>query len=154
MYPKIVKYSAKFEKDLLKLIFELNSFEANIEKDRIASKDTAKSYFEELTSNDKASIFLLIINSKVCGYISLILHDNYEVYTSINKYVEIRDLFIDEKFRHQGYGHTLIKYAEEFCKTNKVKNLFISTLFDNYNAQIAYRKMGFRKYEIRMLKEL
>lgn len=60
---------------------------------------------------------------------------------------EIGGLWVDEKYRHQGYGKALVAKAEEWANQKGCKMMTVFTL-KNWPACAWYQKLGFKiEYE-------
>lgn len=82
----------------------------------------------------KWKVFMLEDDSgKVCGFIEISLRKNYEYCTS-SPVGFIEGLYVEERFRKNGWGRRLVKKAEEWVKDEGGKEIASST--------DAYRKAG------------
>ncbi|EKD71678.1 MAG: hypothetical protein ACD_46C00125G0002 [uncultured bacterium] len=86
------------------------------------------------------------------GYFFVAYDENKKIIAAISGFdnfgpAEIGGLWVDEKFRHQGYGEALVKKAEEWAKQKGCHALTVFTLKD-WPACAWYQKLGFRiEYE-------
>lgn len=61
---------------------------------------------------------------------------------------------INENYRKKGGGSLLINEVSKYAKKNDVKNIFLTTLYDNKSAIGFYEKQGFKNWAINMVKDM
>lgn len=98
--------------------------------------DIYEKYITSLTSSLLPKIYALIINDTLIGTYSLEEKDNIdnEPYTPY-----LANVYIKEKYRHQGYSKLLIEDAKEKAILLGYKDLYLHTKINNY-----YEKFGFK----------
>jgi len=69
-------------------------------------------------------------------------------------YAELTDLFVEERARRLGAGEALVSFVEELARQGGAMQMFILTDFYNHSAQDLYRKLGYRHYDIALVKKL
>ena len=69
-------------------------------------------------------------------------------------HVYISDLVVRKKYRNQGIGHNLMKYAEKFAKENSIKEIHLTVLTSNTSALNLYLKKGYKTKMISLIKKL
>lgn len=95
------------------------------------------------------------VEDKVVGFITLeIQTKNDELIVKKIKAVYVADVAVLAEYRNLGIGSQLLKTAQEFAKNNKIKYLKLIVYADNQKARQLYENMGFRDYEVTMLKEV
>jgi|SRR5690606_11592790 len=57
----------------------------------------------------------------------------------------LNDLYVEQAFRKQGVGESLIKIALDYAKNDQASHVELSTAVDNYIAQSLYESIGFKK---------
>jgi GNAT superfamily N-acetyltransferase len=106
-----------------------------------------KLYQQEYPS--KMIKFTIEKNQKLIGraYLYLIKNDLHE-----NPYGLLEDLYVEEEFRHQGLGSSLVKAAIIEAKKKKCYKLIATSRNSNKMAHSLYTKLGFFDYgkEFRM----
>lgn len=113
-----------------------------------------KKYFNELgikindwnklfnqMNDDKGNYAYLIINNN-----TVIAFIQFKIITLSNSFFEehygfVREFWIDEKYRRQGYGTKLIKLVEEYFIDNKTYQVILTTA----TASAFYTKNGYKK---------
>ncbi len=60
-------------------------------------------------------------------------------------YVEITELFVEEAFRGQGVGRSLMQYAEDHYREMGIHDFQLFTGGVNQNAQRFYERVGYRR---------
>lgn len=101
------------------------------------------SYYEYII--DKENNYLLVAESsnKIIGYLyRKIMNDGDTV---IDKVAKIDALFIEESYRHQGIGSSLIKEFKKIVKEENVKYIEVNTCNDNKEAISTYNNNGFNE---------
>ena len=81
------------------------------------------------------------------GYFFVAYDDNKNIIAAISGFdnfgpAEIGGLWVDERFRNQGYGEALVDKAEEWAKQKECKAVTVFTLKD-WPACAWYQKLGF-----------
>lgn len=95
----------------------------------------------------------IIVENPQIGEI-LVARDGEKILASVNllytistalggKVALLEDMVVDEQFRGQGIGSSLIEYAIEHVKTKGVKRITLLTDGDNASAHKFYTKHGF-----------
>jgi ribosomal protein S18 acetylase RimI-like enzyme len=82
------------------------------------------------------------------GYFFAAYDNNKKIIAAISGYdnfgpAEIGGLWVDEQYRHQGYGKALVERAEKWAKQKGCKALTVFTLKD-WPAYSWYQKLGFK----------
>lgn len=122
-------------------------------KDELLRCDTQNAIFEEdkrvlltvedIKEEEKEDYFLedysvfLNLDDETIGYGQVILYKGK--YTVVN-------FGIKEEYRGYGYGEKLITYLLNFCKINKLSEIYIRVEKSNIGAVALYRKVGFRDH--------
>lgn len=89
--------------------------------------------YTDLTLNPYACYLVLDIDGAVRGYLGLWINDN----------AEIINFYIDEAYRHQGFGQMLLDFAINLCQMSKVEYLSLEVRPSNTQAIKLYEKCGF-----------
>jgi GNAT superfamily N-acetyltransferase len=151
-------YQLQDQAQVEQCIIELQDFERSLEPDRVEGRIIAQRYLQELLTTceqKRGSIFVAEVDGAVIGFVCLWLEQEPESYlTSLAGYAYISDLVVLPAYRQQGYGIALLQRAEAFALEQGAAALRINVLAKNGAAHAAYRKAGFRAYEISLLKPL
>lgn len=120
-------------------------------------KDTKKKYLEFLKTDLQRqwrAVFLAEDKGKVAG---MIIAKRYNA-LSISKFERkgyISNLYIDKDYRKGGLGYKLFEKAIGWLKNDqKVEHISVEIHLDNIPAQKLAEKMGFKKYTIKMTREV
>lgn len=154
---KIRKYLPTDKLDLKKCIIELKRYEGQFDADYLTDKRSVDKLFNEIINgkNQGGEIFVAEVEDKVVGFIALeIQTKNDELIVKKIKAVYVADVAVLAEYRNLGIGSQLLKTAQEFAKNNKIKYLKLIVYADNQKARQLYENMGFRDYEVTMLKEV
>ncbi|MFW6298189.1 MAG: ribosomal protein S18-alanine N-acetyltransferase [Bacillota bacterium] len=90
--------------------------------------------YNELLHNEMAHYFIGLDDGQRVGYFGLWITDPH---------AEILNFVVDEKFRKQGYGHTLLTFAIDFCKKQNVDTISLEVRPTNKPAIKLYEDAGF-----------
>lgn len=108
-------------------------------------EQAARRFLEERVLNEESIIFLAKINGEPAGFVQL-----YPTFSSValqRAYI-LNDLYVDEKFRQQGVGRSLLEKCYSYCKERKARYITLETAKDNYPAQKLYEQMGMQQEEM------
>lgn len=131
----IKNYSEKRDKK-----FILNAFEKNwdflVDVAYYGSQFNIKFIEQELFNNIFSKIKVLVINDKAMAFI-------------VYKANFIKVLYVDDKYRRQGYSNILIEYAindivKHLKKTSRTVIIGIKVTENNTSALNVYKKLGFK----------
>ena len=139
-------------------IIELQDFERALESDRVEGASIAGRYLLDLLDTcqkQSGQLFVAELEGRIAGFVCVWLEREPESYlTNLAPYGYISDLIVLPAYRWQGLGNELLTQAEAFAKEQGAHTLRINVLARNEGAWAMYRKVGFRDYEIRLLKDL
>lgn len=145
---EIDKLFYKFDNDI-----GVNEHLIPISHDEIPEKIFENYFYKSLKDLD----FFLVVcdDDKIIGYIFAEIKEINSPHAYEIKNVGFIDsIFIKEEFRGMGIGNNLIHKASEWMKS---KGMFICTLnvrYKNVKALELYEKIGFKKDDIVMYKEI
>ncbi|HEU5370070.1 MAG TPA: GNAT family N-acetyltransferase [Ktedonobacterales bacterium] len=139
-------------------IIELQDYERALEPDRVDGNAIAQRYLHYLLATCQSKtgrLFVAEVDGQVVGLVCLWLEREPESFlTTLADYAYISDLVVLSAYRRQGIGSALLQQAEVFALEQGATALRIGVLAQNHAAHAAYRKAGFREYEISLLKPL
>ena len=136
-----IKAIQKLNHELFKL--EKKSFDSTLITDWPLSQ-AGKKYFEDLINNEY--VIVATDNNIVIGYLAGSINEKGSY--SMIQYGDINNMFLDEKYRGQGIGKTLIDNFKKYCIDNGIQNLKVVASFKNKDAQKFYKKLGFNEFDI------
>lgn len=92
-------------------------------------------------SNNESTIFLALDGELPIGFVQL-----YTTFSSVSlePVFILNDLYVNEKFRGQKVGESLLIRAKEYCDEKNYKGLALETAIDN-PAQKLYEKLDWKK---------
>lgn len=102
-------------------------------------------FLQDRVSKGESVVFLATINGEPAGFVQL-----YPTYSSIalqRAYI-LNDLYVDEKFRKQGVGRSLIEKCYAYCVKKNARFVTLETAEDNHQAQKLYEQMGMQQDEM------
>lgn len=124
------KYFAQWWRDV-----ELLKFTSGVLK-RISDEELDE-YFQNIFTSTKDYHFLITLNKKVIGHISLSQRKN--------GWYEIQIIIGEEQFRGKGYGSKAIKLAVSRAKRLGIAQIYLEVRPNNTRAIHAYEYCGFQK---------
>lgn len=106
------------------------------ESDRKASKEFLK---ERIEKNESVIFFSRDKDGVATGFVQL-----YPLFSSIRmeRFWLLNDLFVDSKFRGEGYSKALIEKAKELCRESKASGMMLETAKDNHIGNQLYPATG------------
>ena len=69
-------------------------------------------------------------------------------------YAELSELFVEEAYRRQGVGQSLVQYAEHLAASAGAEEMIILTDFYNHSAQMLYFHLGYQVHDLCLSKTL
>lgn len=102
----------------------------------ISDKEIEK-YFLEMIRSKRDCHFLITLNRKIIGHISLI--------KTRNDWYETQIIIGEKKYWHKGYGTKAIKMLIDKAKRMKISKIYLEVRLNNLGAIRAYQKCGFQK---------
>ena len=100
----------------------------------------SKKQLSESVSNPNNLGYLLLVQSKIIGYIIAM--------PSLDS-ADILNLAIHKDFKRKGYGSSLINHLLSELKKRQIKNLFLEVRMGNFAAISLYLSLGFKEVSIR-----
>ena len=103
-----------------------------------------EAFLERLLSDDRFNLFVAEDDDRnVMGMLTLT-----SCPTLAGEKVWIEDVIVDEKFRGQGVGRTLLRAAVEFARKElKTQAVYLTSNPSRVQARSLYRSEGFEEYE-------
>lgn len=157
MAVKIRKYRPADESDLKKCISELKACERIFDEDYLTDDEAVENLLVHLlkTRNKGGQILVAEVKKKVVGFISLVIENkNDELIVGKQNSVHVSDLVILPEFRGKNIGKMLLEKADEFAKSKGIAYIKLVVFAENKSARTVYERMGYKDYEIAMLKEV
>jgi ribosomal protein S18 acetylase RimI-like enzyme len=126
-----------------KLVYELFD-KYRVFYDQVSDLGLARKFIQERLYNNESVIFTALLKGVPVGFVQL-----YPTFSSVRLVRNwiLNDLFVEEGYRQQGVGETLIREAIEFAKAHDAKSIQLSTAVDNFTAQRLYEQIGFERVE-------
>ncbi|WP_263707711.1 ribosomal protein S18-alanine N-acetyltransferase [Shouchella tritolerans] len=111
-----------------------------IERDAFTTPWEREAFETELTKNQFACYYVVVVDGKVVGYCGL---------WKVMDEAQITNVAVSSDYRGHSYGESLMRYAMEWLKALGVVSLSLEVRVSNTSAQSLYQKLGFRKAGIR-----
>ncbi|MCM3550224.1 ribosomal protein S18-alanine N-acetyltransferase [Alkalihalobacillus clausii] len=111
-----------------------------IERDAFTTPWEREAFETELTKNQFACYYVVVVEGKVVGYCGL---------WKVMDEAQITNVAVASDYRGHSYGESLMRYVMEWLKALGVVSLSLEVRVSNTPAQSLYQKLGFRKAGIR-----
>ena len=110
--------------------------------------------FEELIQNKE--IYVSIIDNKVVGYITfcIIEKKNQNPKFRYRKQINVDAMCVDEKYRGQGIGTSLLNFVEQIGIDNECTDIYLTVNEENIGAIKTYESFGMRVKNIAYMRRL
>src|SRR5437763_13645281 len=106
---------------------------------------------ETILADKHYATFVAVSGRKVCGMIGTFACYTYE---HNNPSARILALVVSDEMRGRGVGHALIAAAEKDLAQKNIQRVGGNTHFDRKKAHEHYEKLGYKKNDYRIVKEL
>lgn len=154
----IREYSEDDFEDLRKLMIIVQDAEKAVEETRYSGEEIVDRYLEFLfkeNSEKEGKILLAEVEGKIAGFIAFRVEDlDFELISTPIKCIYVSDIAVYPDFRRGGVAQALIKEAENYAKEKGIEYIRLSVMPKNTPARELYNKIGFRDYEVMLVKEL
>ena len=108
--------------------------------------DLAKSFVNARLENNESVVFVALAKNKgetvPVGFTQL--YPKFSSGRAIKIWI-LNDLYVEQEYRKQGVGKSLIMKALTYAKDDGASHVELSTAVDNYRAQRLYEYIGFQK---------
>lgn len=154
----IREYTDNDFQDVRNLMVIVQDAERSVEKTRLVGEQMVDKYLEFLfkeNAEKEGKILLAEVDRKVAGFITFRVEElDFELITKPIKCIYISDLAVYPEFRRQGMAQALIKQAEDYARSKDLIYIRLSAMAQNTPALNLYKQIGFREYEVVLVKEL
>lgn len=159
----IREYQSTDKEILLNIIKDLHDFVVELDPiDRLKHMPGYGEYSLKQTldsvNNQDGKIFLAMVDKQIAGLVIGIVgkkqSDDNLLEVIPNNLGIILDLYVDENFRGNNIGTTLMHKAEEYLKSKGCDGLWVKVFAPNSKAHDFYQKFGFMDREIDMFKKI
>ena len=101
----------------------------------------AKNFIKNRIENEESIIFIAEYGEVIAGFVQI-----YPTFSSVSmkKSYILNDLFVDEKFRRNNLGESLINEVFKYAVSKDAKYVTLETSIGNINAQKLYEKMNMK----------
>lgn len=115
------------------------------------TKDWKKIVLQEIKSR-KNFVLIFFLGTAIVGAARINVHQLKSRVRS--KVLEVKTLFIYEKFRGQNIGSQVMEYIMNYAKENHFERLRVESLINNEEATKFYKKHGFKEFSIGLEKDI
>lgn len=129
-------------KEFAKLRFLAHKYSAKFDKDIIISADTQQKLAKltEKEFEDPRITYLIVRGGRELVGIAIL-----SLAKGIDKSAFLGELFIKEKYRHEGVGKELIEEIMKIVNKQGINSLKVTVSFSNREAQNFYSNFGFHR---------
>jgi ribosomal protein S18 acetylase RimI-like enzyme len=143
---------------VLDALIELQDYERTLEDNRLPGTTIAEKHLEYMLrqcADKNGKIFVASISGRVVGLVCGWAEEEFgEHYARPSKAGYISDLVVREGYRRGGIGRALLKVVEDFLCAQGVTLVHLCVLSRNVTAQSFYIAVGYREYEVVLVKNL
>jgi ribosomal protein S18 acetylase RimI-like enzyme len=154
----IREYTPADRVGVLDAVIELQDYERILEDDRLPGADIAEKHLEYMLqqcADKNGRIFVASISGRVAGLVCVWAEEAFgEHYARPSRAGFISDLVVREGYRRGGIGRALLEVAEDFLRAQGVTLVHLGVLSRNAIAQSFYVAVGYREYEVVLIKNL
>src|SRR3989304_6432613 len=116
-----------------------------------AQSETGRKYFTEALNNPEAICLIVEEDNKPIGYLVAAPKDfGYR----LSKYIEIENMGVSPNFRSKGVGIQLVNKCLEIAKERDYQKVYVNAYFENTRAIAFYEKIGLKKIDISLEKDI
>ncbi|MDR1348855.1 MAG: GNAT family N-acetyltransferase [Prevotellaceae bacterium] len=98
--------------------------------------------YENALKSDRQKLIIGLIGNKIVGFCSLTINNNLWQGGNLG-YID--ELIVDENFRGQGIGKTLMAEITKIARENNCKQIELSSAFHRKEAHQFYKNSGYEK---------
>lgn len=135
---KVTRFTDRIFKAVLTLLPQLDP----------GADPPGKQYFKDLLSSGNTHLFLAELDNK--DLVGMLTIGTYLTPTGMKVWIE--DVVVDESQRGKGIGKDLIRFAIEYAKSLKAKDIRLTSRPSRTAANQLYIIMGFQQYETNVYK--
>lgn len=106
-----------------------------------------KKYFKDRIVKKSGFVEIAEAKGKIIGYLCGGISER-KLYRKKEKYAELENMLIKDRFRDQGIGAKLTNDFINWCKKDRVNYIVVTASVQNKQAIDFYRKLGFRDYDL------
>ena len=110
-----------------------------IEKDSINVNTLSKDEICRCLTNENYKTFKVVFNEELVGFVILQVTDE----------VNIDSIAVAKNYRNLGLATKLIEKSIDFAKMNNIKSISLEVSYNNINAYLLYKKLGFEVRRVR-----
>lgn len=151
----IIEYDSQYEKDVKKLLEELQTHIISIDREKysVLKEDYKDKYFEKTMKEIdeyQGKMFIMKEDDKIIGLVvGLINNDEIDTYDlNLPKRGRVTELIVEKAYRKRGVGLKLLSAMESYLKSVGCQDILIGVFAYNDSAIEFYKKCG---YHIRTL---
>jgi len=109
-------------------------------------------YFKKKISSEDSDILVAEDSGEIVGFIMLSVYESSPI-AEVKKYGHIGYFFVNQNMRGKGIGKEIYKKSMDWFKEKEVKRISLEVNFLNKKTIELYRKLGFKEFEINMIKD-
>lgn len=113
-----------------------------------------KKYLTKAIKLNNPCLLIAKIDKEIIGFITFSISKSSYFDSNIEKYGEIIELYVDQKYRRKGIGNLLMSETEKFFKKQNIKILKLQVSSFNQNTIEFYNHLGYTNRQTLMFKEL
>ncbi len=103
---------------------------------------------------EEKSIFVVKIEDKIVGYVTFCIVEKENLILRFRKQLSIDAMCVDNKYRGQGIGSSLLEFIEKYAKEANCTDIYLTVNEENTNAIKTYEKFGMKVKNIAYSKQI
>lgn len=112
-------------------------------------------FFAAILANEDAALFVAEQQGTIIGMIHCYIRTTPSIPIVVpRRFVQIEDLVVSERFRHQGIGQALIERAHQWTREKGLTEVELGVWEFNTSARALYEKLGYQATRRIMRKHL
>ena len=112
--------------------------------------DVGTDYFKRSIIDKRSQLLVLDDEEKVVGYMMCWVYKKPSLHLKDVLLAEIENTFIEEKYRHQGYGKKMFTMLKKWAKEQGANRMHVGMVTNNLDTVRFYKSIGFQPYETKM----
>ena len=109
---------------------------------------------KEMIKDDRIVIFKAMVDGVICGFLFLEMSHRISSGLTFSKLGAILNVGVDENYRNQGIGTTLLNFTERYVRELGGEALDLSVFAFNQKAIEFYKRLGYKIIDVSMRKVL
>lgn len=121
---------------------------------RPVSEEEQLQNIKDMLNDERIVVFKAVYGEKICGFLFLEMIHRISSGLTFSKLGAILNVGVDENYRNQGIGTTLLNFTERYVRELGGEALDLSVFAFNQKAIEFYKRLGYKIIDVSMRKVL